>query len=126
MLQQAIDFRDESEALYKQLEPLSDKDFKRPTLFKEWTVNQVLEHLHMWNWAADQSLNDPDAFQAFMADLMHRLPESGLRALEREWVAGKQGGKLVFHPQFPHTHTPQQAFSKSLVQHLARFLFGFP
>ena len=95
MLQQAIDFRDESEALYRLLEPMSGQDFERATLFKEWTVNQVLEHLYMWNWAADQSLNDPDAFQAFMANLMQKLPESGLRALEREWVAGKQGGKLL-------------------------------
>ena len=35
MLQQAIDFRDESEALYRLLEPMSGQDFERATLFKE-------------------------------------------------------------------------------------------
>ncbi len=55
MLEQAIDFRDESEALYRLLEPLSDEDFTRSTLFKDWTLNDVIGHLHLWNWAADLS-----------------------------------------------------------------------
>jgi uncharacterized protein (TIGR03084 family) len=95
LVQQAIDFRDESEMLYQLLEPLPDKDLERKTLFKGWTINQVLRHLHLWNWAAGQSLNDPDRFQAFMADLMQRLPEMGLRAYEYERAEGRRGGELL-------------------------------
>jgi len=62
MTQTAIDFRDESDALYALLEPLSDSDFERKTLFKDWTVNDVLAHLHFFNLAADLTLEDGDAF----------------------------------------------------------------
>ena len=58
MFQQPLDFRDESEALYRVLATLSDADFARPTQFKQWTVHDVVSHLHAWNWAADLSLRD--------------------------------------------------------------------
>ena len=63
MIQQAIDFRDESEALYALLEPLKDEDFERATQFKKWKINDVLTHLHIWNWAADLTLKDSAAIE---------------------------------------------------------------
>lgn len=62
MLSQAVDFRDESEALYKILEPLSEEDFERKTLFKEWTLNDILQHLHFFNYAAELSRTDEERF----------------------------------------------------------------
>ena len=58
MLEQAKDFKDESETLFALMNPLSDADFKRPTLFKGWTFNDILGHLHHGNMLADLSLND--------------------------------------------------------------------
>ncbi len=69
MLQQAFDFRDESEALYKLLEPLEEKDFERVTLFKDWTINDVLAHLHFFNTAADMSLVDEERFKREMSEM---------------------------------------------------------
>ncbi|MEM7188865.1 MAG: maleylpyruvate isomerase family mycothiol-dependent enzyme, partial [Pseudomonadota bacterium] len=63
-MQQAHDFRDESAALNAILEPLSDADFDRITAFKDWTINDVLQHLHFFNLMADYSAFEPDRFQA--------------------------------------------------------------
>ena len=54
MLTQADDFKAECEALYSLLSNLDDADFDRVTQFKGWTINDVLEHLHIWNWAANE------------------------------------------------------------------------
>ena len=60
--QQPIDFRDESDALYDLLKPLSDADFERKSQFKDWSIHDVISHLHAWNYAADLSLSDPEKF----------------------------------------------------------------
>lgn len=62
-MQQVDDFRDESEALFAILEPLDDSDFDRKTLFKDWTINHVLQHLHYFNLMADYSAFQPERFQ---------------------------------------------------------------
>ena len=61
-MQQAHDFLEESEALNAILEPLADADFERTTLFKDWTVNDVLQHLHFFNDMAEKSAFAPDTF----------------------------------------------------------------
>jgi uncharacterized protein (TIGR03084 family) len=95
MLEQASDFRDESEALYRLLSSLSDDDFNAPTQFKQWTPNDVLGHLHIWNWAADLSLNDEDSFPVFMKDVMRAVQVGDLRAFELEWRKGLSGKDLL-------------------------------
>ena len=57
-MQQAQDFLDESEALHALLAPLDDAAFEQATLFKRWTINQIIRHLHFWNISADLALND--------------------------------------------------------------------
>lgn len=69
MLQQAIDLQTECDALYALLQPLSDADFERKTLFKDWTINTVLQHLHYFNYAAHLSLDDEDGILALLAGL---------------------------------------------------------
>lgn len=69
MLQQAIDFQSESDALYELLQPLGDEEFARKTLFKDWSINDVLQHLHFFNYAADLSLGDEEGILKLLADL---------------------------------------------------------
>ena len=78
MLQQAIDFQTESDALYELLSPLSDEDFERETLFNDWSINTVLQHLHFFNYAAHISLDDEDAILALLAE----LSESGEKGVD--------------------------------------------
>ena len=46
-LQQAYDFCDESNAVYKLLSSLSDSDYEEKTQFKGWNFNNVIGHLHV-------------------------------------------------------------------------------
>ena len=45
MIQQALDFQAESDALFALLDPLTDQDWERKSQFKEWTINDVIAHL---------------------------------------------------------------------------------
>ena len=95
MIQQAIDFRDESEALHELLEPLKDEDFGRVTQFKNWTINDVLTHLHTWNWAADLTLRDSAAFDGFLQQVASHVVTGSLREFENEWIKGLKNRKLL-------------------------------
>jgi uncharacterized protein (TIGR03084 family) len=89
MFQQPIDFRDESEALYRTLAELSDADFQRPTQFKAWTINDVVSHLHVWNWAADLALADPERFVEFRNQLLGEIANGRrIREAESNWLDG--------------------------------------
>src|ERR1700761_6255223 len=46
MLSQAADFRAEAEELHQLLVTLTDADWTRSTLFKQWTTNDIVQHLH--------------------------------------------------------------------------------
>jgi uncharacterized protein (TIGR03084 family) len=96
MLQQAVDFRAECDALYKVLEPLSDEDWEREGQFKDWTINEIMQHLHYWNYGADLSLNDEDAFLQLMADLgeVRQSGEDHRRFVERR-LNGAKGAELL-------------------------------
>jgi uncharacterized protein (TIGR03084 family) len=96
MIQQAIDFGDESEALYQLIEPLKTEDLYKESQFKKWTINDFISHLHTWNWAADQSLNDEAAFDGFLTELITELGAgASLRAFESKWLKGLEGKELL-------------------------------
>ena len=57
-MQQAEDFRAESRAMFDLLDQADVAVFAQPTLFKGWTINAVLQHLHFWNQMAGLQLSD--------------------------------------------------------------------
>ena len=57
-MQQAQDFRAESQALFDLLDKADPAQFDQPTQFKHWTINAVLQHLHFWNQMAGLQLTD--------------------------------------------------------------------
>jgi len=93
--QQPIDFRDESDALHAIVAPLADADYARPTLFKGWTINDVVTHLHFWNESADLSLTDEAAFMARVGKVFAQQKEIGLRGVENAWYGGLSGRALL-------------------------------
>jgi uncharacterized protein (TIGR03084 family) len=97
MIQQATDFRDESDALFALLDPLDDRDWARSTQFKEWTINDVVAHLHIGNYLADLSLKDSDAFTEFMRDRV-ATGKSGTRRLDSThvWLGGIRNRELLY------------------------------
>jgi uncharacterized protein (TIGR03084 family) len=96
MLPQALDFRDESDALFALLDTLDDSDWARETQFKYWTPNDIVAHLHMGNYAADLSLKNGDEFINFG----RRLTEMGRNRARHlhathAWLGGNKNRDLL-------------------------------
>lgn len=96
MMQQAQDFLDESEAVYALVSPLSEAELRAPTQFKQWTITDIIGHLHLWNWAADLSLKDAAGFTSFLGQVKtHRAAGGTLTEFERGWRGALDGKALV-------------------------------
>ena len=62
MTELAADLRAEGDELHTLLLTLSNDDWQRPTPFKAWTVEAVIQHLLAGDWMNALSLTDPDRF----------------------------------------------------------------
>lgn len=72
MLQQITDFHDEGAELRELLRTLDDADWERKTLFKDWTVNDVVLHLHSGDLNAAASVRDPAEYEALRRDIQDK------------------------------------------------------
>ena len=95
IFQQPFDFKAESEALYQLIVEAPDEVMERATGFKGWTVDNIIGHLHMWNWAADLSLHDREAFSDFYAEAGPAVQAKSLRVFEDKWLDGLKGQDLL-------------------------------
>jgi hypothetical protein len=96
MLQQAIDFREESETLFALLDTVRDQEWNQKTQFKGWTINDVVAHVHLGNYMADLSLRDSAAFVTFMQSLASaRTQGSGHLSVTHAWLQGTKGRALL-------------------------------
>ena len=94
-MREAIDFRDESDALHALVAELSPRDLDRATQFKGWTVNDILRHLFFWNRAADLALVDEAAFVSLAREAMRDIEMVGIRARESALLDGLAGRALI-------------------------------
>jgi len=94
MIKEADDFLAESEALASVIEA-SALPSDQPTLFKDWTTDQIIRHLHMWNEAALLSLTDAEGFSAMLQEAMPKMMAGGLRGYEDERYGDLTGTALV-------------------------------
>lgn len=92
-MQQAQDFLDESRALHALVAPLSDVDFAQPTLFKHWTIDNILRHLHVWNIAAGFSLTG--GFEDFVGKMAAGIKGGRLPDFETDYLNGLSGQALA-------------------------------
>lgn len=96
MLTQANDYREEADVLYELLSDADDATFARPTQFRKWTANDVLGHLHMFDYAAHITLQGPEAFPAFAAEISKgRSGGQSLTEYTRHWLEQTQGRALL-------------------------------
>ena len=96
MLQQAIDFREESDALFSLLATLGEQDWERKTQFKGWTLNDVIAHIHFGNYAADLSLTNSAAFTALVQSLASaRKQGTGHLTFTHQWLEGTKNRALL-------------------------------
>jgi len=95
MLQQALDFREECDVLAELLDQPAAMDWQRTTKFKDWSVDDVLAHLHFFNYAADLSLRDEQAFDELFARLFKAMGDgTGHLAFSHDWLEGTRGRAL--------------------------------
>ena len=93
MFKEAADFLEESNVLASALAGANDDLFALPTLFKEWTIEDVIAHLHMWNNAALLTLEDKEKFQEFIAYFFARMTAGDDHPqAQRAWLNETQGG----------------------------------
>jgi len=96
MISQAKDFEEESEAVHSLLAPLGDDDYRRVTQFKSWTIHDVIAHLHSGNCSARMTIEEPDAYTAFLARrVAARERGQDMRAFTNEWLEGLTGRALL-------------------------------
>lgn len=97
-MEQATHFFEESNVLYTLIAKLDEADYERKTLFKNWSINDILVHLHFWNMSADLSLNKPDEFEAMMKQFFSAIQTGKLRPHENSVIEerGKDLLKLWF------------------------------
>jgi uncharacterized protein (TIGR03084 family) len=95
MMPQALDFLAESDDLAAVLEPLGEADFDAPTGFKGWSISTILRHLHVWNYAAELSLIDGEAFQVFFKGPGPHILAGTLPQFEGHYLEGLKGLALL-------------------------------
>ena len=96
MIPQVDDLRAEGQELHHLLASLGQKDWLRVTLFKAWTIDDIVRHLHMGDTMALTSASDPAAFATLMADIQARRKEGLTRTEEtRRRLNGLGGPRLL-------------------------------
>jgi len=85
------DLREEGAQLHELLKTLEEGDWQRPTPFKRWTVQEVVEHLHLSDGFAVQSLKSEEEFLKTVQEVATAILKEGidLRAYGRR-VLGTQ------------------------------------
>lgn len=92
-MQQAEDFREEARALAAVTADLSDGEFAQATLFKGWTIDDVLGHLHMFDVAAELSATDGGGLDAFLKPVFAAIAEGrSLIDAQTDWLREEAGG----------------------------------
>ena len=81
MLTQALDFQAEANELHTLLGTLNDTDWDSVTLFKGWTVNDIVQHLHDSDLMAAASLAGPEPFTRLRTEIEARR-DGGMSRIE--------------------------------------------
>ena len=77
-MKQARDFLNDSQQLFHLLKDKSDEDFRRKTQFKNWTIDDIIGHLHIFNFAAKLSVKSSDEFKTFFLPITNALTKGRL------------------------------------------------
>mgnify|MGYP005672862227 CR=1 FL=1 len=105
MLEQALDFKTESDDLYQVIKTLPDEMLCKKTGFKEWTINNIIGHLHTWNIAANRSLTSDKEFSNYVSLFSKEYSRrQKMSDFEDVFLEGRKGQDLInfwksFYPE---------------------------
>jgi uncharacterized protein (TIGR03084 family) len=95
MLEQARDYLAECATLDALLRRLPEAEWRAPTQFKGWTADDIVGHLHIFDYAADLTLDSTEALRGFFARMLEGRSERWtLLDFTRAWLDGCQGDAL--------------------------------
>jgi len=95
-LSQALDFRDECDALHAALENAPAGAWAEPTQFKGWTFDDVLGHLYFFDHASEIAARSRDEIQALFRDIFQASAAGvSLIGYSRRWLDGCAGSDLL-------------------------------
>ncbi len=77
-MQQAHDYLAEASELANILANQPESIFAQTTLFKSWTINDVIGHLYMFDVAALKTLQSADEFDVFYTQISERLDQGNV------------------------------------------------
>lgn len=94
-MMEAGQFRAECDQIRDLLAGYGPEVFDRVTLFKNWTIGDIIGHLHAWNIAANLTLTDPKAFSEFVGIAMGSLGQGKSHPEFQEvYFAGKSDDEI--------------------------------
>ncbi len=95
-MQQAHDFLKESKLLYDLLKNSDESDLDLITQFKNWSINDVIGHLYLFNVAAIKTVNGAKSFDDFFTPFLQLL-QKGNSMVEAQvpWLSGLSGHMLL-------------------------------
>jgi uncharacterized protein (TIGR03084 family) len=96
MLQEIKDFQEECDALYAVLAPLTQEQWQTTTQFKDWSIHDVVLHLHFSDVLALTTAKDSNAFSEALGGLLMAMGNgSSLMEYTREWMGEITGTALL-------------------------------
>lgn len=96
-MKEAQDFLEVCEQVDELLDKLAPEDYPRSTGFKDWSVNDIIRHLHVWNRAAWLSLTEPDEFALFWDRAVTEIRSGRINQFESAELDGLSGPDLRDH-----------------------------
>lgn len=95
-MEQAEHYQSEADALFQLLDTLSTADFTTPTSFKQWSIEDIIGHLFMFDTAARLSLQSDQEFSTFFTPIQSALASgSTLYETQIPWLNGLHGRQLL-------------------------------
>jgi uncharacterized protein (TIGR03084 family) len=96
MLEEVENLREEGNELAALLETLGEADWKRPTPFKQWTVFDVVGHLHYSDRCAIAALKGRETFEQETAAMRSVIERGGsLRDFTRDELGPLGGSRML-------------------------------
>ena len=98
MLTQADDFYEECMNVYNILKDIPEKNLNTITQFKNWSFEDIIRHLHVWNIAAFKSLQGQNEWESFRSRLQSSFEKgSKLSDFEKYFTNNITGKNLLNH-----------------------------
>ena len=110
-MQQAHDYLAEVDELSNLLRDQLESIFLKKTLFKSWTVNDVIGHLYMFDFAALKSLQNENEFAKIYSNVSSHL-DQGMSLLESQYpFLTELSGKNLFERWYGNSRKLGAAFA---------------